>query len=1295
MTHNSEPAPAMATDRERTPVTTSDPLISRDTFRIDAGRYQLERVLGTGSMGAVHLVRDRETGEYFALKKLFKMDAKSVLRLKREFRSLADMSHPNLVKLYELGRGEDGWFIVMEYVPGEELWSYVGLDDDASMPGAVRSSGGMMSFQARLEERILPAFSQLAEGVHALHQARKLHRDLKPSNVLVSNGRVVVLDFGLVRDLDARTASLTEEGVISGTPAYMAPEQALGKPLSAASDWYAFGGMFYEALTTQLPFEGAVLALLKAKLDHDPTPPTLLSPSIPRPMSDLCMALLARRPEDRPDGAEIVSRLSQWTTVDRMPHSVVPLSTDIETQGALASTFVGRPELLAELDEAMLSALEQNAAVVVHLRGTAGSGKSALLEHFLDGLEQRMAWLTYKLPPLILRSRCYEREAMPFKALDGVVDALAHDLARMDEFEVSHLLPTDVEILAQLFPALQRLSAVLRLLPSKSPEGEAVRNRRRAEQALRELFCRLAARRPVVVWIDDLQWGDMDSAGILKSWVDDATDLPLLLLFSYRSDEADTSECLKLLTQPSPEAHASATTMIDLAPLSDDEVRRLVECRLGPHEGDRSELVEHVVREAQGSPFLAGQLAALAVEKLKLGTVETESLSIGQMVAETGGLLPQEAQRLLSVLAVAGRPMEPRIASEAAGIERGGRETVHALQRLQLVRTRNVGGQRLLEIYHNRVRHGVLENMSPHDIRKYHATLLDSLENNGGADPEWLHMLAMSAEDTPASLRYGLRAADRAKATLAFERAAELYSRCLEIMGPEADERYEVCLKLGEVLAYCGRGAQAADACMEASKLVEGPQAIRLTHLSTSHLLRSGRFVEGEEMLQRVFDLLGISVPKTAVGLKAAIAWERARLAVRGMEFTPRPEAEIPTEMLERIDVFNDLRVDVGSIDPLRGGLFLSKLLRWALDAGEPLRFLKALFGVGYLQASIGSATGQRKADALLEQMDGLASLIDTEEARMYAVGAHALVCWTLGRFEEVLGSARELEALYEKLAGSGLDSYYHYFRQGVMAAFIGTLFELSEYEEATEHLQAIVGECERTDNRAGLLQLSLSRIRADEFAGRPEAAVERLMQEREQLPPIGFGTYHALHMISVCHAAAITGQYAWGLELLDTDWPLYMRSPVHRMCAVGFLAQGARAQLLFNHHLAQGSTGGAAARPPSFLSKEVQALRNLYPRERAGPLALLFEARLAVANGQREHAIRLLERAIEHADREGARERARFALGLVRGGAAGESERRTAEAFFANRGVADPVAFLRGHMPELLGEVTGAGPAP
>jgi eukaryotic-like serine/threonine-protein kinase len=159
------------------------------TSDVDLSRYEIERKLGEGGAGAVFLARDRETGDRVALKKLFRMDAKSVLRLKREFRSLVDIAHPNIVKLYDMGRASDSWFLTMEYLEGAELATYL-EPPEAATPDAIEADN----------RRLLSAFQQLARAVHALHQGGMLHRDLKPSNVLVVGERVVVLDFGLVRN---------------------------------------------------------------------------------------------------------------------------------------------------------------------------------------------------------------------------------------------------------------------------------------------------------------------------------------------------------------------------------------------------------------------------------------------------------------------------------------------------------------------------------------------------------------------------------------------------------------------------------------------------------------------------------------------------------------------------------------------------------------------------------------------------------------------------------------------------------------------------------------------------------------------------------------------------------------------------------------------------------------------------------------------------------------------------------------------------------------------------------------
>src|SRR5262249_5061708 len=152
------------------------------------------------------LARDRDTGEVIALKKLLRMDPKSIARLKREFRSLADLHHRNLVQLYDLGCADDGWFLTMEYIDGTDLLAHLGRESRALTTTDTHDTRELRAATVDIPpedlSRTLAAFHQLATGITAVHRAGMLHRDLKPSNVLVGGGRVVVLDFGLVRGLE-------------------------------------------------------------------------------------------------------------------------------------------------------------------------------------------------------------------------------------------------------------------------------------------------------------------------------------------------------------------------------------------------------------------------------------------------------------------------------------------------------------------------------------------------------------------------------------------------------------------------------------------------------------------------------------------------------------------------------------------------------------------------------------------------------------------------------------------------------------------------------------------------------------------------------------------------------------------------------------------------------------------------------------------------------------------------------------------------------------------------------------
>lgn len=214
------------------------------------------------------------------------------------------------------------------------------------------------------------------------------------------------------------------------------------------------------------------------------------------------------------------------------------------TRQRLSEPWIFGRESQRERLSAAVAKVENGGFAAVHVSGASGARKSVLVERFLEELSRRDPH-SRNDRLLILRSHCYEREQVPFKALDAAMDALVTQLSRKDDFEVSHVLPRDIQTLTQLFPALTRLNAVQRLIDPKQPVNTARHARDRADSALQELFARLGTRRTVVLWIDDLHWGDLDSARILKSWMESSALSGVMLILSYRCDEVSTSPCLR------------------------------------------------------------------------------------------------------------------------------------------------------------------------------------------------------------------------------------------------------------------------------------------------------------------------------------------------------------------------------------------------------------------------------------------------------------------------------------------------------------------------------------------------------------------------------------------------------------------------------------------------------------------------------------------------------------------------------------------------------------------------------
>ncbi len=267
---------------------------------LNAVRFTLVRRLGAGGMGVVYEAYDQQRGELIALKTMRRVDPLALVRFKHEFRALCDISHPNLVNLYELVAVEDRWFFTMELVEGTDFVSFVrGRPENESL-GMSPDQRPDVAPEARPlfdEVRLRDALRQLAEGIDSLHQSAKLHRDIKPTNVLVSNeGRVVLLDFGLTADLESTGMHQSAGSQIVGTLAHMSPEQAAGSSITTASDWYSVGVMLFEAMTGRLPFVGSATEIIAAKQTHDAPSPQTLVGDLPQDLVRLCNGLLDRDP---------------------------------------------------------------------------------------------------------------------------------------------------------------------------------------------------------------------------------------------------------------------------------------------------------------------------------------------------------------------------------------------------------------------------------------------------------------------------------------------------------------------------------------------------------------------------------------------------------------------------------------------------------------------------------------------------------------------------------------------------------------------------------------------------------------------------------------------------------------------------------------------------------------------------------------------------------------------------------------------------------------------------------------
>jgi eukaryotic-like serine/threonine-protein kinase len=1226
-------------------------------FFSGTSRFRPIRLLGTGGMGSVHLVHDQQLQTEVALKTLNLTSGADLYRFKREFRALADIKHPNLVTLYELVSEGSLWFFTMEYVPG--------LPFDRFLAGAVPKPTADPDAPSD-PERVLRAIQGLCAGVYAMHEAGCVHRDLKPTNVLVTpQGRVVILDFGLAKRRGSQTVS---GGGFSGTPAYMAPEQALERPSLPAADWYAVGIMIYEALVGKCPFEGSLFDVLLRKQNEDPPPPAQVNPHVDELLSELCMRLISRDQAQRPTGAEILVRLGVSSQVDGQ--ATVRRHTPISTP---ALSVFGREREISRLSAAYTKMRKGNLSVVV-VRGPSGIGKTCVVDAFVDSIADSGSGIR---APLVLRGRCHERETVPFKAFDNVVDGLSYRLAMLNARDQSYVLPDGISYLCEIFPVLRRLKLTEDARYFLPPLREAKELRNQAFVAFCDLWVRMARTQPVVIFIDDLQWADRDSFALLRALVRQPGAPALMLIATCRR----ATEVTRGMADPllSEFLEQSCIETIDLGPLEPDSTRALAGNLLDGEDlpvATKGWIVDAVVREAAGHPFFAIEFVhhlrnVVWPEGDVSASTDGGTPRLDGMILERVKNLPDESQRMLRVIAVAGDSLPQRVLASAADVAFGGEAWERGMSALvdeSMVRRRGRQAADAVEPYHDRIRDAVVGSLGAEALHAVHVQLAKAVEQWECERTDMLARYWLSADDPDRAKRYALEAAVEARSKLAFDRAAQLYETAARLESQDG-RRAELLQALGECQASDGRAIPAADAFERAATFSNAEQAARLRHLAAEQLLRGGKIAQGLAVLKDVLSRAGLRLAKSPKAATWSLGWRLAWLRLRGVKFREKPSTSINAQDTQLLDVYWSVNTGLAMVDAVRAVDFLLRFVLLALRTGDLRRVAQGLAVLGGQLAGFGGA-GVGWAWRLVSEADVLARRSSDPATVGLARMCRAVARYFAGEFDACVGELLAVEQYFLKHC-RGMS-----WELGTTRSFACWAMRLAgRVRELCERFDRYTADADRTGDRYLATNLRTYQSIVWLIRDDPERARKDIEGILEAWPADMYQVQHFFHLYARCEQALYCEKPEEAWQAIADDDPRLHRSALMTVSGIRieYANIAGRVALAMAEKVAPGER-------QVFLRRVQQSVHRLRKCEHQTGVAMgaTLDAglRWLSPGADRSEGTATLERAVATADAAGAilvAESGRRWLGEMLGGRRGEEMRARSNGWMAQQGVLNP----------------------
>jgi hypothetical protein len=584
------------------------------------------------------------------------------------------------------------------------------------------------------------------------------------------------------------------------------------------------------------------------------------------------------------------------------------------------------------------------------------------------------------------------------------------------------------------------------------PQVAAREGLHRSMLAFKETLHRLARSGPLVLWLDDAQWIDDDSARLL-SFLTDPKD-PVLALFILTSRPHDSSRVSAWPLEPIL-ARAQVT---EVAGLDDAAMHQLVS---RTSQGEPEDVRTKVVREAAGSPFFA-----LSLGRRPRTSEEGPSVGLADLVSRQLATLPGPARELLELVSVAGHPLLPRVAARALGLTEAHVE--EGLDRLETAKlTQACAGSFVgqFEPYHDRIREQVASRLTASQRERLHASLARVLTAEPDVDHDACARHFRSANLLAEAASHAARAAERAVAEFCFGRAAAYYELCLEVPSLTDHERADLHMRLASALKNAGRGREAAEEYLRGAACTDGAARIECEQRAAEEFLRAGHAERGLETLRAVLANVGLSYPKSPARVMGSSLLRHGLTRALPLPNVLGAKSDFDEMSLRRIDVCSGVAHSVGFVDPLMTSYYQALHLRMALAAKEPSRVCRALAAEAIYVSLGGKERG--RASRLLESAREWGARAD-ERAKGVATYSEGVVAFMFGEWSRALDLCQKGE---EILRGSCTGVQWEL--DTTMLYIISALCNTGHLQEAAVRTQRHIDEA---TSRADLYALTILR---------------------------------------------------------------------------------------------------------------------------------------------------------------------------------------------------------------------------